>query len=240
MFIVLPEEASIIRNDFPELTDQEIEENLDTIEEYYEQNMTYDILQVLAQSSFMGENSRTADYPGGLCDKEFWILAGRPRATRSVQDATDNANSATNKLYTSAGGYTRHLDRGDAFRHAYWNALIAAYYGAKKDDIQKGLQLAKEFADAHEECAESSPSYQDYDNEMDYHNNWVGRVVFGETSEYRVIGSWPFRRTVVYTLSDQSFVDNIKLKADNALKAVKSMAGVDAVRGNNLIYFQGP
>jgi hypothetical protein len=196
------EEAAEIRQDFPELTDEERDENLETIDEYYEQYMTYEIiLEVLALDSNESIQGRTTDYVGGLCEKEFWIIAGRPRAARSVEDATNNANSATASLYTNGNGFDRHLDRGDAFRHAYWSTLIAAYYGAKKDDKQKGLELAKDFTDAHEECAESSPNYKDYDNEMDYHNNWVGRVVFDQTAVYEVIGSWPFKRTVLYTPS---------------------------------------
>lgn len=229
-----PEDADSIRNDFPGLNDEQIEANLEIIDEYYEQNMKYDIIQVLSSNNGGNINNRILDYPGGLCSKEFWVVMGRPRAIDSVKDAKENAENATQQLYPSVSHFQT---RADAFRHAFWSVLIAKYYGTKKDDLQKGLQLAEEFTDAHEECNKESSSWLDYDSEMDYHNNWVGRVRFNLTARYEVIGSWPFKRTVLYANTDLEYQNDIKARANSALKAAKSMAGIDAVRGDNLIYF---
>lgn len=54
---------------------------------------------------------------------------------------------------------------------------------------------------------------------------------------FQLSEKWPFRKTALYAKSDEEYKAYMKTAADNAKKAAKSVAGVDAVRGNNLIYF---
>lgn len=51
----------------------------------------------------------------------------------------------------------------DAFRHAYWNALMVQSIGAEQ---------AREVADIHEEMGANHP----HEHTMDYHNNAQGRI----------------------------------------------------------------
>ncbi|WP_433274099.1 DUF6973 domain-containing protein [Actinosynnema sp. CS-041913] len=60
-----------------------------------------------------------------------------------------------------------HLGRADAFRHALWNCQMAKQLGATR---------AEQFATGHEN---SGPSPIPFDNQMDLHNNAVGRSLSG-------------------------------------------------------------
>ena len=59
----------------------------------------------------------------------------------------------------------------DAFRHAYWNALNASM------PILIGLELAKEFADAHESGINVNDPAQLLGRTMDFWNNEQGRII---------------------------------------------------------------
>ena len=70
-----------------------------------------------------------------------------------------------------------HGGRGvaNAFRHAAWNLLIARNCSVftKKE---KAVEWAKFTTNLHEECFPNEP----FDQEMDLHNNRIGRQVFEE------------------------------------------------------------
>lgn len=80
------------------------------------------------------------------------------------------ASQRANKETTNRFGYNRMDDKSDAFRHAYWNALMANGYG---------VAFAKTIADNHERYNPGSALA----NEMDIYNNEQGRTVrrFGNT-----------------------------------------------------------
>ncbi|MBX7170037.1 MAG: hypothetical protein K1X72_03695 [Pyrinomonadaceae bacterium] len=59
---------------------------------------------------------------------------------------------------------TLHNGQGDAFRHAYWNALMVKH---------ENYALAKEFADAHE----TAPGQPAAEMDMDLYNNREGRLI---------------------------------------------------------------
>ncbi|GGF23466.1 DUF6973 domain-containing protein [Echinicola rosea] len=231
-----PEEADIIRAQFPGLTDEDIDKNLETIDAYYEQNMKYDIIQALMEKEKTSASSNASGYSGyagtELCEKEFWIVFDRPRAASSVKDATNRAFEMTDELYPKP----HHQNRADAFRHGVWSVLIAKYYGTKKDDINKGVNLAKEFGDAHEQCNKEEDGAPDYDLEMDYRNNWVGREHFANTAYYKKVGKWPFKRNALYAKSDDNYKNDIKAKTDKAIKVSKSREAVLATHPS-MVYF---
>ncbi|WP_162633098.1 DUF6973 domain-containing protein [Echinicola strongylocentroti] len=142
-----------IREDFPELTDEQLAENIELIEEYYEKNLQYDIfLEILSISAGTESSlvSRVNYYGGAACGEEFWFLYSRPTAATAVMKAKEQSEKFEYDIYGGNFGQTK----SDAFRHAAWNALIAKYYADSKKDILKGLTLAQEFTSIHELCNE--------------------------------------------------------------------------------------
>ena len=80
-----------------------------------------------------------------------------------INNSINAMNRAEELVDTSV--YTHaHNGKGDAFRHAYWNALDAAEFGAF---------FTKVFTDAHEWNSGNHP----LETAMDFHNNGVGRLI---------------------------------------------------------------
>lgn len=78
-------------------------------------------------------------------------------------------------LFSEINFHESHGGRGaaNAFRHAAWNLLIAkncTVFTSKR----KAIIWAKYVTDLHEECFPNEP----FDNQMDLHNNKIGRDVF--------------------------------------------------------------
>ena len=96
-----------------------------------------------------------------LTQKEKDFVKKHPITAYSFKQAADKARKEAKKRYSGPG---LHNGKGDAFRHAYWNALMV-----KAD----GEVLAKEFADAHEK----NPNQPAKEKAMDLHNNSVGRSI---------------------------------------------------------------
>ena len=70
---------------------------------------------------------------------------------------------------------THHLHgKGNAFRHALWNILIALYTFQIHKNEKKSVQWAERITDLHEELAPN----RSLEKAMDLHNNAVGRAVF--------------------------------------------------------------
>lgn len=218
------------------MSKQEIAEHIDTIEEYYLRNLQYDIIQSLLtirESNDAYTNTKSQYYPGGLCKDEFWVVFGRLKAIDAVEDASERAIAFTNELYP---GMSHYQNQADAFRHAVWNTLIAKYYAQKKRDIAKGIELAKDFTSAHEDCndAEGAPVY---DVEMDLHNNELGRHYFSSVASVRKRKGL-FRRDEIIAPSDNAIRDVLKLRADNGSKVAKDVGSVNSVDIDRLVYFK--
>ena len=88
-----------------------------------------------------------------LAKSRWWQVA-------SYYSASKSALSRSQQLFSSL-----HNNKGDAFRHAYWNAILSRMIGRSS---------AKLWTDAHENGAAGQPVRQ---KRMDLHNNWVGRDV---------------------------------------------------------------
>lgn len=81
---------------------------------------------------------------------------------------------------------------GDAFRHAYWAALMARSFGPEK---------SKEFTDAHESGARNSPEQR----KMDLHNDAAGRAL-GPSTEARRASAEPSLRAHIGTSQTTSWM----------------------------------
>ncbi len=92
--------------------------------------------------------------------KLYLIL--RPHHISIIHENSEKAMSASRRLYPGAG---MHNGLGDAFRHAYWSALLAR-------DV--GPDNARRFTTAHENYSANPPG----EREMDLFNNDVGIRIF--------------------------------------------------------------
>lgn len=96
-----------------------------------------------------------------LTQAERDFLWDHPLASMTFKENADKAFAEAAKRFPSN---TLHNGEGDAFRHAYWNALMTKH---------ESEALAKEFADAHE----TNPGQPAAEKTMDLHNNEVGRQI---------------------------------------------------------------
>lgn len=88
-----------------------------------------------------------------------------PNAALEAHAAAQFAISTTKELFSDiAGQKSLQNNAADAFRHALWNAKMKATIGE---------DLAKKFADAHEESPQNPPA----EKAMDLHNNAMGRTI---------------------------------------------------------------
>lgn len=100
-----------------------------------------------------------------ITSAEAKLVAKHPIAATEVAANASTAEKAAKKKYKSSELY---LGNGDAFRHAYWNALNVNFI---EED------LAEDFADAHE-----SETPSGVDKTMDLKNNKIGRSIGLSTS----------------------------------------------------------
>lgn len=85
---------------------------------------------------------------------------------QEFKDIRDDALAEAIKRYPAAARVDGH---GDAFRHAYWNALMTREFGN---------EFAQQFATAHEGSADTSDA-----EAMDLYNNEVGRRIAMENPD---------------------------------------------------------
>jgi hypothetical protein len=92
-------------------------------------------------------------------EKDF--VWSHPLAAMTFKEDADKALAEAQKRFPPD---TLHNGQGDAFRHAYWNALMVKH---------ESYSLAKEFADAHE----TNPGQPAAEKDMDLYNNREGRLI---------------------------------------------------------------
>ncbi len=94
---------------------------------------------------------------------EFWLLIKNPRNIQPTDKASNDAIAEAKKQWHGVQLNTK----ADAFRHAYWNILLAK---------RINIQWAKDFTIAHE--SEPIQTADSREKPMDLHNNEVGRNIF--------------------------------------------------------------
>jgi hypothetical protein len=97
-----------------------------------------------------------------VTEKEAELLNGLgPFEMQAFKDIHDDAFDSADQRFPSED---KNDDQNDAFRHAYWNALMVKEYGA---------EWAEDYATAHEQLA-GNPGPREA---MDLYNNEVGRNI---------------------------------------------------------------
>jgi len=252
----------MIKQDFPTLTDIEIQENIDFIDEYYSQNLNYMVLNEIAvNGEALMRNSVARGSQSCVLKKIISIKWGLARATYAMFLASTRASVSANNYYPghygtyfgyAGGGGTD--TRGDAYRHILWNALLADYYFTVSSK-SKRLGFAKAVADSNEECNDSNP----VDGEaMDYHNNIIGRKIWDDNTTYRTtIFGWIYglntpstseikgyvRKAVnenscfiVKVIQSQTFPNNLLTQNQTAAQIKSKIVTTGA---NTAVYFKG-
>lgn len=227
------EDIDSIKKHFPDLSEAELDKNMIKIAAYYEKNLQYDVIKALSKNGVTKPSNGREQYAYGLCDREFWIVAGRIYAADAVRDATNDAFAYTDEIYPKPT-WSQYQDRADAFRHAIWNMLIAKYYAQKKRDKLAGFILAADFTRAHESCNISDGS-PDYDVEMDLHNNHVGLLYFSRVVTQRN-RKGIFRRDEIIAPDNATIKTDIKSMADNAVGASANVNAVRNVSSEDLVF----
>lgn len=227
-------DIELIKSNFSNMSDEEIVANLDTIEEYYNKNLQYDVFSNIKKQNI--EVTVESDNFSKLCGAEKRVLISATLANSRLpimlKAARDNTVTITNRIYTSEVNRTQ----SNAFKHALWNALSAKYCAVLIKDISKGVSWAGRITDAHEECGREDGN-PEYDVQMDLHNNLVGREYLKSVAELKTRRRrfW-FTKKWVEAPNDNVIADALKTRADNAQKASMTVASVRAVARNRMVF----
>lgn len=97
---------------------------------------------------------------------------------------TYRATRETLRLCDRLFGKKHYQDnRENAFRHAYWNFLIAEKVFQKNNSVEESIIWAKKITDLHERMAPNKALAR----AMDLHNNEVGRNLFSNNPEENAV-----------------------------------------------------
>ncbi|MFC6860607.1 DUF6973 domain-containing protein [Zunongwangia atlantica] len=97
---------------------------------------------------------------------------------------TYRATRETLKLCDRLFGKKHYQDnRENAFRHAYWNFLIAEKVFQKNNSVEESIIWAKKITDLHERMAPNKALAR----AMDLHNNDVGRNIFSNNPKENAV-----------------------------------------------------
>lgn len=229
-----------IQKDFFEMEIEEIKKNYSIIVNYYYANIHFQLGLDLANMKATGSSqARILEYDLSSCEESF--LLGNPMAAVPFYNAWNDAISWTTTLF---GLHT--VDNGprNAFKHGVWNALMVDKYidmydfltfgtnsSTKHSFVDNAVALAKEMADAHEDCAGTNPF--ELARHMDLRNNHVGREYLHGAYE---TGFWI---TGIRTPDNSEIQTDLYNAANNAVCAcTTSMSCIWNIPNTSMLYFK--
>ena len=230
-------DIALIKHDFIGIDDETIENNIEIIESFYTALIRYDLVKVLSQKNTTPLKAKSVvsnDYFGyEMNSSEFWYFVWHPALAKPIQNATSKANELTATKFPSS---SRYQDKGDAFRHAIWNALMAKYIGLDKNNVADCIDRAKDFSDLHESGGQKPGNMTDeqykLDGQMDYHNNGQGRNYF--VSVAWIIKEGFFKVKRVRAPSEEQMANDI-LELTKTAKKVVTVSDINS-NPNNLVH----
>lgn len=104
------------------------------------------------------------------------LFLRHPRLITLTINATKETFIICNTFYEEGHGKS---NKGNAFRHALWNMLIAKNVIKKIKNKQKSVDWAQKVTDLYEKVTRNSV----LDEQMDLHNNTIGRKLFNDFFE---------------------------------------------------------
>ncbi len=186
----------MIRSDFSTLSEEEIADNIDIINEYYLLNFDYAVLENIAYNeerivsklkgtqksmSQKAQEGYDSPYYDKVCTYAKVASKGYGSAVHTAAMATAalTAQSSSKEMFSDDEGGSANT-REDAYRHLLFNALLANYYPSVSSKVS-AVNFAKAVGDAYEECGSNPVDSK----EMDYHNNAIGREIWASMTSYR-------------------------------------------------------
>ncbi|MBO5117590.1 MAG: hypothetical protein J6C25_08805 [Treponema sp.] len=241
--LVTPSEIDIekIQFDFPQLSKQEILENLSTITLIYQSeisSLAINSIVAMSNPDILVQRSiydNTYDIRGEkITLGEVAACLKHPFSAITIKTQKETAYRLTAQYMK----YSEHTDdKSDAFRHAIWNIVMAKEgWGLKGEK----MAWARDFATAHEQ----GEKYDGLASEMDLHNNKAGLNYYDSVSKrnYSKFLWWDIETGVSEPSYDVA-CNYIKQKAINATLINKNTvsletgrAKIKAVNSNNLVY----
>ncbi len=151
-----------LEREHPEMTEEEMDEVVYGL--FQEKETTLEEVQpmMMLRSFGMENDSEDNDFSIEANSDERSLCVRHPVKCTKKKSDSETTVEQVEKYYNSSVHYN---GNGDAFRHAYWNALIVKSISAK---------YAKFFADAHEYGADNQPAIE---RQMDLHNNRLGQYI---------------------------------------------------------------
>jgi hypothetical protein len=237
---------TMIENDFPTLTSEEIANNIEIIDDYYSQNIDYVVLNEAAKlQSSTNKSSKTQKTASGFGDawctltkfQNPWNIVV-PIATGFIFKTGEFSYVlAVYSLYVSQADATTFAEqeygttsdnKGDAYKHLMWSSLLAHNYFTVSSKSTR-LRFSEAISYAYEDCSINKADAR----EMDYHNNYIGRKLWDDNCGYRKIFGRPvgLRRPDISTLKTKAkalleagvFIDDkIYLSLETRVTAIKN------------------
>ncbi|RBA29577.1 DUF6973 domain-containing protein [Flavobacterium tibetense] len=112
-------------------------------------------------------NTERAIFDDLLPNRKMWYMASAYKALEKSNELFPNTFIPSNS----------HNGKGDALRHALWNAYFTGFCGAT---------LAEQLTTAHEENIDPDNPFPQKEIDMDLYNNEKGRLI-GETSNIFIV-----------------------------------------------------
>lgn len=150
----------------PEMT-QKLLKQMSTIPSDNQESFLINALNSLPEN----HSSVQGHYPGGLTKKEVQLCLSHLVKCHQTKETVDHARSVAPSTFRDGAW----LGRQDAFRHAYWNALMVAEIDSS---------WASKWATAHE-----SETPTGNDKSMDLKNNSTGRNLSSSGAARSVLAS---------------------------------------------------
>ncbi len=252
---IFPEsEINKIRDDFPSLSDEEIANNFEIIQDIYD-----DQLSILTKKKVIEEITTSNDSDSirsiskhrsaydnikklkNITKHEIAACIKHPLSALSLLSQREKAFSLTEEAMHVSDQFVN--IKPDAFRHAAWNIVMAKYAVGRKNNR---LAWANDFSTAHEK----GKKYIKYDAEMDLHNNKIGRDYYDYKTDRKYVKffCWKIEVGVKNEPSDANIKKDIKAMANSATfvskdlplgkykKLVNKASGLVYIEEDNKVY----
>ncbi len=178
----------MIKNDFIDITTEEdFIENIDIIESYYSENLNYEFFTHIENNISTiptnTENKSTSDIKKGVCVAQKAATKGGLYGLNALHKASKEAEEQSKN---SIFGYQDEQNtQQDAYRHILWNIYLAKHMRHIAPRRHKRIDFAEHVADANETCNSKRADYPNSE-QMDYHNNLIGRKIYENNSSEKV------------------------------------------------------
>ena len=176
----------MIKSDFDFVDENNFEDNSQTLDEYYSQNLDYTVLEEIASKPEVYNNIQLSKSEETIAACTILFLGfeyGFVRTTIAYLSATPKSKRDADSYYNSSN-FSGANDRKDAYRHVLWSSLLAQYYFTISSK-NKRLAFSEAVTNLRENATFCGTANEIDAREMDYHNNTIGRELWSKHTTYR-------------------------------------------------------